>query len=171
MRTKPTVITRRAGNVLVHQRQWLGQRNTAKDNFWNLKEQYAISFCQLVLCVDRAPAVSVTFSIWPGESLLWVDNEYTLQTRQCPSRVFLYFAIYATILADLLFRGGMFASICRSLTWIFETEVTSCSQVRVVEEVHMHEGGWRRRLMHTVSVSSLNATSCFYSKELFFFPQ
>lgn len=158
MRTKPTVITRRAGNVLVHQRQWLGQRNTAKDNFWNLKEQYAISFCQLVLFMhaetNRAPAVSVTFSIWPGESLLWVDNEYTLQTRQCPSRVFLYFAIYATILADLLFRGGMFASICRSLTWMFETEVTSCSQVRVVGGSHAWRWLKEKTNAHSVSFFS-----------------
>lgn len=45
MRTKPTVITRRAGNVLVHQRQWLGQRDTAKDNFWNLKG----AICDIIL--------------------------------------------------------------------------------------------------------------------------
>lgn len=45
MRTKPTVITRRAGNVLVHQRQWLGQRNTAKDNFLEFKG----AICDIIL--------------------------------------------------------------------------------------------------------------------------
>lgn len=73
MRIKPTVITRRAGNVFVHQRQRLG-------NFWNSKESYAMCSCQLVLRVqtktNRAPAVTFNCHLHDNSSVLVLSRAW-----------------------------------------------------------------------------------------------